>query len=313
VPPDLAALAVADHGLVLVCCAEPIGYDARTLGRLADARVLHRVRRGAYVDLERWEGADERERHRLLVLATLQLSRRPAVASHWSAAALLRLDVLGPWPSQVHQTVSDVDGGRSSGLIRRHRGALESDSVTRVDGFEVTVAARTAVDIACEVGFRGGVVVCDSALRSGTADLTALRREVARCTRREGAHSARRAVGFSDGRAESVGESVSRVVLSEVGLPAPDLQTSFYDRRGHVGDSDFWWRAQRTIGEFDGKVKYGRIDPTKDPREIVWAEKKREDRLRGLGNEVARWTWWHLEHPPELRAVVVAAFHRGRR
>ncbi|HET9117119.1 MAG TPA: hypothetical protein VFN75_03425, partial [Pseudonocardiaceae bacterium] len=52
---------------------------------------------------------------------------------------------------------------------------------------------------------------------------------------------------------------------------------------------------QRTVGEFDGKSKYGRLlRPGQDPAEVVYAEKLREDAIRAQTWEVVRWTWADL-------------------
>ena len=59
--------------------------------------------------------------------------------------------------------------------------------------------------------------------------------------------------------------------------------------------SDFGWPEQRTVGEFDGKVKYGRLlKPGQDPGDAVFEEKLREDAFRARGWEVVRWTWTDL-------------------
>jgi hypothetical protein len=50
------------------------------------------------------------------------------------------------------------------------------------------------------------------------------------------------------------------------------------------------------VGEFDGKIKYGRLlRPGQDAGEVVYAEKLREDALRDTGLSVVRWTWQDLE------------------
>ena len=86
------------------------------------------------------------------------------------------------------------------------------------------------------------------------------------------------------------------------GLPAPELQ------REIVGAFvDFAWPAFRTVGEFDGRVKYGKyLRPGQDPADAVVAEKIREDRIRDEGWRVVRWVWADLE---DFRVVA----HRLRR
>lgn len=85
---------------------------------------------------------------------------------------------------------------------------------------------------------------------------------------------------------------------SRAGLPAPELQhkvCAAADGR-FLGEVDFWWRAARLVGEFDGKVKYGRLlRPGEDPGDAVYREKRREDALRDDGNRVTRWGWIDLD------------------
>ena len=69
---------------------------------------------------------------------------------------------------------------------------------------------------------------------------------------------------------------------------------------------DALFAEQRTIVEFDGRVKY-------DDPDAIWREKLREDRLRELGYEVVRVTWAELFDPVALAAKVRRAFDRARR
>ncbi|NUR15498.1 MAG: hypothetical protein HOQ13_04210, partial [Dermatophilaceae bacterium] len=48
-------------------------------------------------------------------------------------------------------------------------------------------------------------------------------------------------------------------------------------------------------------------------REVVFAEKKREDRIRTLGYEVVRLTWDDLRDPERVRRLLVAALARAAR
>ncbi|WP_052436957.1 hypothetical protein [Georgenia sp. SUBG003] len=97
----------------------------------------------------------------------------------------------------------------------------------------------------------------------------------------------------ADARAESVGESVSRAQMYVLGVPIPHLQREFFDEQGLIGRSDFWWEDVDVAGEFDGRVKYqpdGYADGV-PPEEVVWVEKRREDRLRRRCRGVVRWVW----------------------
>jgi hypothetical protein len=102
-------------------------------------------------------------------------------------------------------------------------------------------------------------------------------------------------VAFADAGAKSPGESRSRVAIVQAGLPAPVLQWEVLEDRRSLGFADFGWPWLRTVGEFDGEIKYGRlVRPGQAPGDVVFAEKRREDRMRDTGLGVARWTWDEL-------------------
>jgi hypothetical protein len=74
--------------------------------------------------------------------------------------------------------------------------------------------------------------------------------------------------------------------------------------------TDFYWEEFRTVGEFDGKAKYGRdLRPGQDPGEAVYREKRREDALRDLGLQVVRWTWDELSRSALRRSVSGGPLH----
>ncbi|KAA0024190.1 hypothetical protein [Antrihabitans cavernicola] len=108
------------------------------------------------------------------------------------------------------------------------------------------------------------------------------------------------------------------VMLRCVGLiarqPAPELQTSFFDGDGQqIGRSDFFFEGHGVIGEFDGKVKYGKyLRAGQQPGDAVYLEKLREDSLRDMGWEMVRWNWADLTRPAEVRARFERAFARRR-
>lgn len=253
---------------------------------------LHRVRRGTYVTESTWRGAKLREQYQMLVRATVPALRRPAPLAHESAAVLLGIPVIGPWPSRVHVLDATATGGRSSAVVTRH-GSRTMPALTEVEGFETTSPARTVVDLARTRSFASGIAAADYVLHSGMASLEQLEAELEAAKRSPGLRRARLVVAHADERAESVGESLSRAQMIELGQSVPVLQQEFYDDAGFIGRTDFWWPELRIAGEFDGEVKFGReLHPSDDDaREALWREKQREDRLRRQVNGVVRWTW----------------------
>jgi hypothetical protein len=162
------------------------------------------------------------------------------------------------------------------------------------------------------VDFPRGLAAADSALREGTTR-EELQEALAFCSSWPGARNASRAVSSARAGPANPGESWSRAVLIELGLEPTDLQFAVFDEQGLVGYSDVAWRDRRTLGEFDGRLKYA-VPSGAEPEaagRVVWDEKRREDRLRRAGWEVVRWTWADLHHPPRLAARVLAAFSRA--
>ena len=95
--------------------------------------------------------------------------------------------------------------------------------------------------------------------------------------------------------------------------PRPDLQQDIFDGVGKfVARVDFYWKEQRTVGEFDGKMKYGRaLKPGKSIEEVLFEEKRREDALRDLGWQIVRWLWADIYRPGVIRDRVLRAFARS--
>jgi hypothetical protein len=280
------------------------------LGRLVRAGELNRLRRGAYVD-----GvlpADQGGLHRLLIRATVAGLRRPAVVSHQSAAVLLGLPLWDVALDRVHVTRRPRAWTDSSAVLCCHVARLRDDEVTEVEGLLVTNPVRTALDLARSLPHEAAVTVLDAALHQGLLSHEVLRARLFDIAGTPGSRSAARAVLFADGRSESVGESRSRVILHRWKLAPSALQFEVRSADGTlVGRSDFAWEEQRLVGEFDGRIKYGRLlRPGQDPGDAVFQEKLREDAIREESWGVIRWVWSDLGRPDRLAARVRRALER---
>lgn len=172
--------------------------------------------------------------------------------------------------------------------VHLHVAQVEDDQLTVVDGIVTTDVTRTVVDVArCT-----SVVTADAAPASGRTPAAALAECLAQMGPVPGTRRAFRALAFANGLSASVGESRSRVLIHRLRLPAPDLQHRVLrSDRSLVGICDFAWREHRTLGEFDGKVQYGRLlRPGQAAGDVVFEEKRRNDALRDLRWQVVRWT-----------------------
>jgi very-short-patch-repair endonuclease len=120
----------------------------------------------------------------------------------------------------------------------------------------------------------------------------------------------------ADGRHESPGETRLAHALRLLGIAA----TPQVPIPGSNAVVDFLLVETPVVIEFDGQVKNGRSSDDVDPfgrrqpgRDVLWKEKRREDRLRELGYEVVRVIWSDLDSPRELAARIRRAVERSRR
>ena len=307
-PPDLVATMDRQRGVFTARQAYAAGYAHDELQRLRDGKVLESVRRGVYTLREPYWSLGDEDRHRVDTTACLLVLKQPTTLSHQTAAVWSRLPLLQPDLTNLHVTRPELKASRREAGIHHHPGALPAAHVHEVNGVRVAVPARIAVDVARTAPFRQGLAVVDSAVRDGTP-LDEVRDVLVFCRSWAGARGASRAVAAGDGRAANPGESFSRALLIEAGLAPTDLQVAIYDAEGLVGYADFGWLPLMVLGEFDGRQKYGEGS---DSADVLWREKRREDRFRALGFEVVRWTWADLLDPARFIARLRAALARAQ-
>lgn len=284
------------------------GRTKHELARSARSGDLIRVRHGAWTEAA---AKDELDRHRQLLAGTWPLLGAGAVLSHASAAVLHGLPL---WQGLLQRvSVTRPDGGHGTRTRNLHvrLAPLAPQEVVELDGYRVTTLERTAVDLARLLAYERAVAVLDAALH-GHGNPELLEATVHAASGRAGCAIVRRALSFADGRAESVGESISRVRIAEVGLPKPELQFRVFDRNGgFVARVDFCWPEHGVVGEFDGAVKYAG-----GPDEVaaaVMAERRRQSDIEAVGWGVVRWIWSELADRSRFRAKIATELARGRR
>jgi hypothetical protein len=303
--PRLQALAGEQHGVFTAAEAGARGVDAIALRDAVRHGHVVRVRRGAYVSRDLLHAADRVGRYRLAAMAVARtrpgeaLSHHAALAVHglplWSAD-LSRIDFVGAARQVVRRR--DVTVWPRRGVV-----------TLTVLGVPVVSAARAVVGTALTMGAECAVVAGDAALRAGTVTMPELLDEVARVSPHEGRRRALDAVLRMDAGAESVGESRTRMILQDLGL-SHESQVVITDADGFVARVDFV--VEGVVLEFDGEVKYGRVrdrsdEQPDDPAEVLWLEKRREDRVRRLGYPFERVIWSELDRPGLLGARIRAA------
>ena len=274
-----------------------MGYDDRAVDAAVRKHLWRRVRRGAYTFPDIWEAKDPAGRHRVLSRAVLRSLGGSVALSHTSAALEHEFATWDVDLSRVHVTRLDGGAGRNEKDVVHHEGICLEDDVVELNGLKVIGPARAAIETASLTSVESGLVTVDSALNLGLVDPDDLGRKFADMERWPFTQKVHVVLGLADGRSASAGESRSRYLCWANGLPAPELQFHVYDERGNlVGITDFAWPDYRLLGEFDGKVKYGRLlKPGQSAGDVVFEEKKREDLLREITRwAMIRWIWGDL-------------------
>jgi len=292
------------HENFILTPAIAIPAERAALYRAAARGEFVRVRRSVYVPAAYWAGLDYDGRHRARIRAA-QLLDPSLVFSHLSAALLWNLPVVGGDLSVPHALGDHSSGSRSRTGLRRHAiGAARH--ITIVDGVPVTGLAETCAHVAAGYDPEVSVPTLDAALVGDAVSREEILELLSRTPRSGGAVRGAWATRFADPRSGSPGESLSRVAIHRLRLPAPELQVRVEDVRGLAGVADFYWPDIRLVGEFDGVGKYLREGLTggREPGEIVMAEKRREDRIRATGRGVARWGWDAARNPAKLRRIL---------
>ncbi|MEU0875190.1 hypothetical protein [Nocardia brasiliensis] len=292
------------------------GFSDNELRRLTTRCGWRRLRPGSYLRSDAYAALDRQEQYSALVYATAAHLSAPAIISHQSAAAVQDLPLWGLVLDRVHVTRPRRSGGHRGKHVHMHCAPFDEAETLTIGPLRVFTPARTVVDIARTATLQAAVAIGDAAVRRFHLTHESLCQALTYAVGRPGYRAAARAIGMLDERSESVGESRSRVLLAELDLPTPDLQTTVLDGSGRfVARVDFCFEELGIIGEFDGKVKYDGTLP-KEPATALYEEKLREDTLRDLGWEVVRWGWPELDTPPlvadRFRRAVARSAHRPR-
>lgn len=307
--------------LILTRDLASLGLNTRQLPSAVKAGTLVRIRQGVYIDAAEWKALRPWDQYRVRIQAAAETCVSPTVFSHHSAACSWGIPTINR-RQPIHALTTYRGGGRSRAGIRRHLVEDREMESEERDGLLVTSRAQTVTDIAAFVPFAEALVPLDHVLkpdsRLGLAALTKgdlLDAVTARFTP-AAQRRVRLAIDFADPLSGSAGESYSRGLIRLAGFAAPVLQYEVRNSTGPVAWSDFYWEESRTVGEFDGFVKYGEAEYLKGrtPGRVVVDEKIREDNIRATRRHVVRWIWADLWRGGELeRKLAEAGVPRRRR
>ncbi|MGH3350188.1 MAG: type IV toxin-antitoxin system AbiEi family antitoxin domain-containing protein [Nocardioides sp.] len=305
---------VERDGFFTTQMAREAGYAKRDITRMARSGEWHRIRRGAYAPGTTWLELDPVARHQIRARAVMRSLGDPVALSHTSGVVAHGIDVWNLPLDRVHVTRLDGGAGRIEGDVVHHEGFSLDHEVVTADRMNAVLPERCVLEAASRVDTETAWCLLDAGLRSGAFDRDRLEEAYRILEHWPFMHRVRSLVPFADGRSGSIGESRGKHLFRTFGLPQPELQYEVRRADGSLaGVTDWAWPEFGLLGEFDGRIKYGRLlKPGQEPGDVVFEEKRREDELRELtGFLMIRLIWSDFANPARTAARLSRALRRA--
>jgi putative AbiEi antitoxin of type IV toxin-antitoxin system/uncharacterized protein DUF559/transcriptional regulator with AbiEi antitoxin domain of type IV toxin-antitoxin system len=283
VDPEIARLAVRQHGVVALRQLAALGVTQRAVSHRAAAGRLHRIHRGVYA-----VGHPRLTRHGHWMAAVLAAGPGAAL-SHASAAALW--DIRATAATRIDVSVSAAGGRAKRPRVRVHRAStLKHDEVTDHHAIPVTTPARTLLDLAASLPRRALERALDQAEILELFDLSALTALASTHAGERGAKALTRAL-----MEHEAGTTVTRSELEECFLalcvehgverPRPGARVAGLE-------VDFLFPTRRLVVELDG-YRYHRT------RSAFERDRERDAILAAAGLRTLRFTHRQLTRRPQ--------------
>lgn len=228
------------------------GHSRRALSQLLEEGLLREPLRGVLVRADAEDDVGLRAAAAALVLPP------GAAVCRATAAWLFGIDARRPG---THRDLPPLECAVPIGHspvrrpeIRCYTTDLRDEDLTTVEGVRCVRPARTAIDLARWSMPGVGLGVLDAMARRNLVQPTELGALVERWNGARYIDQARRLISWCDPRAESPGESCTRLRLLEAGFPPPQLQISLQDELGReVRRLDLGYPNVRYAIEYDGE------------------------------------------------------------
>ena len=157
--------------------------------------------------------------------------------------------------------------------VRGRSRDLRARDWVEIGGVRVTTPLRTALDLACSQPRRTALAVLDRFMREHGITLAEFRRELPRYVRRRGVIQMRELVMLADPRAESEGESWTRLEIIDHGLPAPEPQYWIVTGGVPTYRLDLAYPKAKVAIEFNGEEFHSsEEDQEADAERLEWLE-----------------------------------------
>jgi hypothetical protein len=254
--------------------AKALGISRARLERALSEHEIRRVLTGAYVRCDVPDNLQMRARAAALVLSPF------SVVCDRTAAWLLgvdvldyhELDVLPPLETYVLRGHTRTRRSECSGGTRD----LLPEDVFEMEGLIVTTPLRTALDLGGKLSRRQAIAALDAFMRVYGLTHEELSRGVVRYFRRRGVVQLRQLIPLADPRAESPGESWTRLAIIDAGLPTPTPQLWIQVNGVPTYRLDLAYPRARVVVEYDGREFHEGDDQER-------ADEARRDWLRQHG------------------------------
>ena len=205
----------------------------------------------------------------------------------------------------VHRASRAVDvPARQPGTLLMSQQQLPPQDVVLVSGVRVMTKARTLFSLARDLPFEAAVAATDHALRAGDVTKEDLETLAERLAGHRGVTAFRRVIAFADERAESVHESVTRVVVTGPDLPEWTPQLRVRSDGRIVARVDLGNNAFRLAVEADGTAFHSGKAVAKDHT--------RDELIGRLGWHAVHVSWFDARVRPEAVRARVRTAASGR-
>jgi hypothetical protein len=251
--------------------AAAFGFTSKALRHRVKVGALRRLCRGVYVDAL----VDVDVRLRAAALGLVVPDR--VAATLGTAAWLYGIPPLEPGAHLREHTfeLASVAAGAAARRSACHGSSrvIPEECLVLVENVLATSPVTTVVDLARTRERQDALAYCDAFLRAGLVTRDRMVAEVERWAGRRGIEQAREMTGLADGRAESAGESWTRLRYYDAGFPPVEPQQWVCDDDGQpVYRLDLKVKGERKGVEYNGELWHGPDHEEADSHRLRWLE-----------------------------------------
>jgi hypothetical protein len=284
-------------GLILARDVRAAGQESELRAAVASAEVVC-VRRGVYRDaiiVRCEEATPDRDalRYRAEVGAAVEALVAPIFTS-FSAIALHGLPIFGRWPGDVYVLSGKATGHRRRGIVAV-ASLRAAPGTTVVDGIRCTTIEYSLIQLCRHATLAAALTAVDAAVHvprygpaRGLTTLARLRREHEQRLPYHGSRRTEAVLARATTRADTPLETVSRLVIEELGFAAPEMQHRLWlPDLQQEAFLDFYWPEVGAGAEADGRGKYLSPALAAAARQSGAGRGRRDEPTRGHRNDRA--------------------------